>query len=144
MKVEITVNFFQLMELQWALMKYGGDDVPVTGNKYHVYPNPLETCNYQARPHQSWRSKLASLPIYLHGCDCSLSQYVTDYLKLVGTVDLPKFMHMPFIILICPLYKIQKSTKSFLPAPLQALCIFLASRSASKPCERCLWLNWED
>lgn len=25
MKVEITVNSFQLMELQWALVKYGGD-----------------------------------------------------------------------------------------------------------------------
>lgn len=85
MKVEITVNFFQLMELQWALMKHGGDggdDVPVTGNKYHVYPNPLETCNYQARAHQSLRNKLASLPIYLHGCDCSLSWYVTESIKI--------------------------------------------------------------
>lgn len=27
MKVEISVNSFQLMELQWALMKYGDDDV---------------------------------------------------------------------------------------------------------------------
>lgn len=48
-----------------------------------------------------------------------------DYLKLAGTVGLPKFMYMLSIILISPWHKVQKSTEVFLTCSFAGTVNFL-------------------